>query len=48
MIPPGQLTAERLAAEITRCLATPPPGRPVALDMQGAERTALFLAELVS
>jgi predicted glycosyltransferase len=48
MIPTGQLTSERLAAEIVRSLAEPPPSRSPALNLMGAEKTAVLLAELVN
>ena len=47
MIAPGQLKPERLAEEIIRCLKSPVAARPLVLDTHGAERTALFLAELL-
>jgi len=48
MIAPGQLEPERLAEEIIRCLRSPVAARPRSLDLQGAERTALILAESLS
>lgn len=48
MIREGQLTPERLAEEVIRCLKSPAATvRPaVPLDMSGAEKTALLLTEL--
>lgn len=47
MIPREQLTPERLAEEIIRCLNSPGAARPpVPLDLRGAEKTALLLTEL--
>lgn len=48
MIPAGQLAPERLAAEIVRGLAEPLPSRSPALDLMGAEKSAVLLAELVN
>ncbi|MGH9855716.1 MAG: glycosyltransferase, partial [Blastocatellia bacterium] len=47
MLDPARLEPDYLAAEIVRCLQLPPPAPAVALDLQGAPRTAELLAALL-
>lgn len=46
VLEPARLTPAYLAAEISRALATPPPAPLVALDLQGAPKTAELLTAL--
>jgi predicted glycosyltransferase len=46
VLDPAHLEPDYLAAEIVRCLNAPPPAPAVALDLQGAPRTAELLAAL--
>ena len=48
VLDPAQLEPDHLAAEIVRCLNAPKPAPAVALDLQGAQRTAELLADLLS
>lgn len=48
VLDPAQLAPDYLAAEIVRCLNAPPPAPTVALDLQGAPRTAELLAALLA
>ena len=45
---PARLEPDHLAAEIIRCLNAPEPAPTVALDLQGAPRTAELLTALLS
>jgi predicted glycosyltransferase len=47
MIRPGQLEPDHLAEEIVRSLAAKPAARSAALDLLGAEKTAVLLAQLL-
>lgn len=47
MMEPERLSPEFLASEIVRLLNTPPPAPTVAIDLQGAKRTAELLAALL-
>jgi predicted glycosyltransferase len=47
ILDPGRLDPDYLAAEIVRCLGMPPPAPSLALDLQGAPRTAELLTELL-
>jgi predicted glycosyltransferase len=48
VLDPARLDPDYLAAEITRCLSLPASAPSVALDLQGAPRTAELLAALLS
>jgi predicted glycosyltransferase len=48
MLDPARLEPDYLAAEITRCLSLPARAPSVALDLQGAPRTAELLTALLS
>jgi predicted glycosyltransferase len=47
VLDPGRLDPDYLAAEIVRCLGLPPPAPSLALDLQGAPRTAELLTDLL-
>ncbi len=48
VLDPVRLEPDYLAAEIVRCLNSPPPAPAVALDLQGAPRTAELLTALLA